>query len=97
MVLETLLERNESYEGASFSLALIAEALGDDIAAEAAYRDTIRKRSAFVPAYLNLAALLERLDRAEDALEILRSVLELDLDEEQSRTIEDAIAALKPG
>ena len=90
-VLEILLERNRDFEGASFSLAIVSEAMGDVVAAETAYREAIRKRPQFVPALLNLAALLERLDRPDEA----RSTLELPLDEEQAQAIREAIQSLE--
>ncbi len=94
-VLENLLERNRDFEGASFSLAIVSEAMGDVVAAETAYREAIRKRPQFVPAFLNLAALLDRLDRPDEARSTLEAALELPMDEEQAQAIREAIQSLE--
>ena len=79
---------------ASFSLALVSEALRDVVAAETAYREAIRKRPEFVPAFLNLAALLEKIDRSDEARSTLEAALELPMDAEQARAIREAIQSL---
>lgn len=91
-VLERLLERDSAFTGASFSLGLACESMNDSAAAEAAYRDAIDARPDLIPAYLNLAALLEKLGREDEAIGLLESALEQPMDQEQARAIREAIA-----
>jgi tetratricopeptide (TPR) repeat protein len=63
--------------------------------AEEAYRREIQVRSDFVPAYLNLAALLEKEGRSEEAVEQLRLALAHSTEASQAENIRAAIAAME--
>jgi Flp pilus assembly protein TadD len=76
---------------------LTLEALGDLPGAEAAYRAAVSLDGTDPGPLLNLASVLERLDRREEALSTLEQALSLPLDEEQARAIRQAILALTQG
>jgi Flp pilus assembly protein TadD len=61
---------------AHHNLALLAESSGDAVSAEREYRTALRLDPAFQPARVNLATLLNRLQRNEEALALLREALE---------------------
>ncbi|MEE9180776.1 MAG: tetratricopeptide repeat protein, partial [Vicinamibacteria bacterium] len=59
------------------------------------YRREIQVRPDFVPAYLNLAALLEKEGRSEEAVEQLRLALAHSSEASQAENIRAAIAAME--
>ncbi len=73
---QAALERPESW----LMLGVFAHDRGDRSAAEFAYRKAIERDPAFVPARMNLAVLLDGLDRTEEAEKQLREVLALSPD-----------------
>ena len=96
-VLESLATRFPEHPKVQFTLALVFELLGNASKAEEAYRREIQVRSDFVPAYLNLAALLEKEGRSEEAVEQLRLALAQSTEASQAENIRAAIAAMEEG
>ncbi len=94
-VLESLATRSPEHPKVQFTLALVFELLGEASKAEEAYRKEIQVRSDFVPAYLNLAALLEKEGRSEEAVEQLRLALAHSTEASQAENIRAAIAAME--
>jgi tetratricopeptide (TPR) repeat protein len=95
--LENLLRRSPEYPEANFVLGIIRESLGDSAGAEEAYRKEIELAPLFIPAYVNLAVLLENDARAGEALEVLEAALRNCTPEDEALRgqIEVAIAAMK--
>jgi tetratricopeptide (TPR) repeat protein len=95
--LENLLQRSPEYPEANFVLGIVRESLGDSTGAEEAYRKEIALAPLFIPAYVNLAVLLENDVRAEEALEVLETALRhcTPEDEVLKGQIEVAIAKMK--
>jgi predicted O-linked N-acetylglucosamine transferase (SPINDLY family)/glycosyltransferase involved in cell wall biosynthesis len=60
---------------AQFNLGVALSNANDDVGAEEAYRAAIAQKSTFIEGHLNLATLLERTERAEEALITWRAVL----------------------
>lgn len=58
-----------------FNLGVALSNANDDAGAEEAYRAAIAQKSTFIEGHLNLATLLERTERAEEALITWRAVL----------------------
>jgi tetratricopeptide (TPR) repeat protein len=94
-VLDALANRSPEHPKVQFTLALVFEVLGDVGQAEAAYRREIQVRPGFVPAYLNLAALLEKEGRSEEAVEQLRLALAQSSEASQAEKIRAAITAME--
>ncbi len=94
-VLESLATRSPEHPKVQFTLALVFEVLGDAGLAEESYRREIQFRPGFVPAYLNLAALLEQEGRSEEAVEQLRLALAQSSEAAQAEEIQAAIAAME--
>ncbi len=94
-VLESLATRSPEHPKVQFTLALVFELLGNASKAEEAYGREIQVRSDFVPAYLNLAALLEKEGRSEEAVEQLRLALAHSTEASQAENIRAAIAAME--
>ena len=63
---------------ANLSLGILAENLGNPVAAASHYRDAIKREETFVPARMNLATLLNGQGRNEEAEKLLRKVTELE-------------------
>ncbi len=74
---------------------MVLEALEDDAGAENAYREAVRKTPGSIPAFLNFAALLERLKRRDEAVAVLKQTLELPMDDEQAEVIREVIESLE--
>jgi Flp pilus assembly protein TadD len=72
------------------------DALGDLPGAEAAYRAAVSLKGDDLGPLLNLASVLERLGRVDEARGFLEQALALPLDENQARAIREAIEALSP-
>ena len=94
-VLEALATRSPEHPKVQFTLALVFEIRGEVDLAEAAYRREIQGRPDFVPAYLNLAALLEKEGRSEEAVEQLRLALVQSSEASQAEKIQAAITAME--
>ena len=94
-VLEALAARSPEHPKVQFTRALLFEVLGDANRAERAYRGEIEIRPDYVPAYLNLAALLEKEGRSEEALEQLRVALSQSSEGPQADQIQAAIEAME--
>jgi len=73
------------------------DAVGDLGGAEAAYRAALDLRGDDVGALLNLASVLERLGRIDDARGMLERALEIPMKEETANGIREALRALSPG
>ena len=93
--LESLATRSPEHPKVQFTVALVFEVLGDAGLAEESYRREIQFRPGFVPAYLNLAALLEQEGRSEEAVEQLRLALAQSSEAAQAEEIQAAIAAME--
>jgi Flp pilus assembly protein TadD len=78
-------------------LGVTLEALGDLGGAEVAYRSALDQRGDDLASFLNLASVLERLGRIDDARGMLEKALEIPMDEEKARAIRDAIQTLASG
>jgi Flp pilus assembly protein TadD len=76
---------------------LTLDALGDLPGAETAYRAALSLEGDDLGPFINLASVLERLGRVEEAREILEQALALPLDEGRARAIREAIQALSRG
>ena len=94
-VLEALATRSPEHPKVQFTLALVFEIRGEVGLAEAAYRREIQVQPDFVPAYLNLAALLEKEGRSEEAVEQLRLALVQSSEASQAEKIQAAITAME--
>jgi tetratricopeptide (TPR) repeat protein len=74
---------------------LLLEELEDETGAEEAYRKEVELWPGFVPAYLNLAVLLEKGNRYGEALDILRRALDQEPEAMQAEQIQSAVDALE--
>jgi Flp pilus assembly protein TadD len=93
-LLESLVSRRPSFEGASFALGLTLEGLGDLAGAERAYRSAVEQKSDDLASLLNLASVLERLGRVDEARGLLEKALAFPMESEKSEAIREAIRAL---
>lgn len=95
-VLETLALRSPGRADLHFTLGLVKEELGDDEGAEAAYRRQIELFPEAVPAYLNLAVLLQKKGETKVSLALLREAQRrAESDPDESARIASAIAAIE--
>jgi predicted Zn-dependent protease len=95
-LLRSLVARQPSFEGASFALGVTLDALGDLAGAETAYRAALDQNGDDLACLLNLASVLERLDHIDEARVLLEKAIELPMEEETARAIQEAIRALGP-
>jgi tetratricopeptide (TPR) repeat protein len=95
-VLSGILERGVSSEVSDvrLALALAHEANGDDEAAEGAYRALVAESPTFLPGFVNLASLLARTSRFQEARDILRAALAIPMDAGQRSEIEAMVEEL---
>lgn len=93
--LEALAQRSPERPHLQFTLGILREETGDLEGAEKAYRREIGLRPDALPAYLNLAALLEKRGRKQEALEQLKLALDHAPEGPQAEKIRGAVAALE--